>query len=148
MTEALYLAEICKKVTLVHRSERFRSEDIWIDKAREADNIEFVLNEEVEEIAGGLFMEKVILKSGKEIPADGIFVAIGSDADTKLVDHLDPKKDDEGCLVVDARQETSIKGLYAAGDVTTNSNKFKQTIMSAAEGCLTANSIHEDILKS
>ncbi len=148
MTEALYLAEICKKVTLVHRRDTFRSEDIWIDKAREADNIEFVLNEEVDEIAGGLFMEKVILKSGKEIPADGIFVAIGSDADTKLVDHLNPTKDDEGCLVVDARQETSIKGLYAAGDVTTNSNKFKQTIMSAAEGCLTANSIHEDILKS
>jgi len=148
MTEALYLAEICKKVTLVHRRDTFRSEDIWIDKAKETDNIEFVLNEEVDEIAGSMFMEKVILKSGKEIPADGIFVAIGSDADTKLVDHLDPKKDDEGCLIVDARQETSIKGLYAAWDVTTNSNKFKQTIMSAAEGCLTANSIHEDILKS
>ena len=148
MTEALYLAEICKKVTLVHRRDTFRSEDIWIDKAKEKDNIEFVLNEEVDEIAGSLFMEKVILKSGKEIPADGIFVAIGSDPDIKLVDHMNPKKDDDNCLIVDARQETSIKGLYAAGDVTTNSNKFKQTIMSAAEGCLTANSIHEDILKS
>ena len=51
MTEALYLAEICKKVTLVHRRDTFRSEDIWIDKAKAADNIEFVLNEEVEEIA-------------------------------------------------------------------------------------------------
>ena len=55
--------------------------------------------------------------------------------------------DDDGCLVVDKRQETSIKGLYAAGDVTTNSNKFKQTIMSAAEGCLAADSIHEDMLR-
>jgi thioredoxin reductase len=60
---------------------------------------------------------------------------------------MNPKKDDEGCLVVDARQETSIKGLFAAGDVTTNSNKFKQTIMSAAEGCLAADSIHEEILR-
>ena len=59
-----------------------------------------------------------------------------------------PEKDNEGCLVVDKRQKTSIDGLYAAGDVTTNSNKFKQTIMSAAEGCLAANSIHEDILRS
>jgi len=41
--------------------------------------------------------------------------------------------DNEGCLVVDARQQSSVPGLYAAGDVTTNSNKFKQTIMSAAE---------------
>jgi thioredoxin reductase len=60
---------------------------------------------------------------------------------------MNPEKDDEGCLVVDARQETSIKGLFAAGDVTTNSNKFKQTIMSAAEGCLAADSIHEEILR-
>jgi thioredoxin reductase len=60
---------------------------------------------------------------------------------------MNPKKDNEGCLVVDARQETSVKGLFAAGDVTTNSNKFKQTIMSAAEGCLAADSIHEEILR-
>jgi thioredoxin reductase len=46
---------------------------------------------------------------------------------------MDLEKDDEGCLVVDARQETTVKGLFAAGDVSTNSNKFKQTIMSAAE---------------
>jgi thioredoxin reductase len=60
---------------------------------------------------------------------------------------MNPEKDDEGCLVVDARQETTIPGLFAAGDVTTNSNKFKQTIMSAAEGCLAADSIHEEILR-
>jgi thioredoxin reductase (NADPH) len=80
-----------------------------------------------------MFVEEIKLKSGKSVKADGIFVAIGSDPDIKLVDHMHPKKDDENCLVVDARQETSIKGLYAAGDVSTNSNKFKQTIMSAAE---------------
>ena len=94
-----------------------------------------------------MFLEKVVLKSGKEIAADGFFVAIGSDPSTTLVEHLNPKMDDDRCLVVDKRQETSIKGLYAAGDVTTNSNKFKQTIMSAAEGCLAADSIHEDILR-
>lgn len=147
VTEALYLAELCKKVYLIHRRDTFRAETIWVEKAKENENIEFILNEEVESISGGMFMEKVTLKSGKELKADGIFVAIGSDPDTKLIDHLDPKKDEDGCLIVDKRQETSIKGLYAAGDVTTNSNKFKQTIMSAAEGCLAANSIHEDILR-
>lgn len=78
-------------------------------------------------------MEKVILKSGRELPAEGIFVAIGTHPNTEIVDGLAPQKDEEGCLVVDKRQQTSIAGLYAAGDVTTNSNKFKQTIMSAAE---------------
>ncbi|PZM83973.1 hypothetical protein DLH72_03005 [Candidatus Gracilibacteria bacterium] len=145
LTESLYLSEICKKVYIVHRSENFKAENIWIEQAKKKENIEFILNEEVEEIVGdALGMTGVNLKSGKELKADGIFVAIGSTPNTSLVDFLNPEKDDEGCLVVDKRQETSIKGLYAAGDVTTNSNKFKQTIMSAAEGCLAADSIHED----
>ncbi|MDD2871545.1 MAG: FAD-dependent oxidoreductase [Candidatus Gracilibacteria bacterium] len=148
VTEALYLAELCKKVYLVHRRDTFRAEDIWIEQAKKRDNIEFVLNEEVAEIVGdALGMTGVKLKSGKELKADGIFVAIGNIPNVGLVDHFNPEKDEEGCLVVDARQETSIKGLYAAGDVTTNSNKFRQTIMSAAEGCLAANSVHEDHLR-
>lgn len=147
LTEALYLAELTNKVYIVHRRDTFRAEDIWIEQAKKAANIEFVLNEEVEEIAWKFFVEEVKLKSGKILKADGIFVAVGSLPNTKPVDALNPKKDDEGCLIVDVRQETSIKWLYAAGDVTTNSNKFKQTIMSAAEWCLAADSIHEDILR-
>lgn len=147
LTEALYLSELCNKVYLVHRKDTFRAEDIWVEQAKKHENIEFVLNEEVDHLEGGLFLEKVILKSGKELAADGFFVAIGSDPSTSLVENMNPEMDDEGCLVVDKRQETSVKGLYAAGDVTTNSNKFKQTIMSAAEGCLAADSIHEDMLR-
>lgn len=147
LTEALYLSELCNKVYLVHRKDTFRAEDIWVEQAKKHENIEFVLNEEVDHLEGGLFLEKVVLKSGKELAADGFFVAIGSDPSTSLVANMNPEMDDEGCLVVDKRQETSVKGLYAAGDVTTNSNKFKQTIMSAAEGCLAADSIHEDMLR-
>lgn len=147
LTESLYLSEICKKVYLVHRRDTFRAEDVWVQQAKQRENIEFVLGEEVEEIAGGFLMEKVILKSGREIAADGIFVAVGSDPNVGLVDHLNLEKDSENCLVVDKRQETSLKGLYAAGDVTTNSNKFRQTIMSAAEWCLAADSIHHDMMQ-
>lgn len=148
LTEALYLAEICKKVYVVHRRDTFRAEDIWVEQAKKSENIEFVLNEEVDEISGKFFVEEIKLKSGKTLKADGIFVAVGSDPNTQLVANMDLQKDDEGCLVVDARQETTVKGLFAAGDVSTNSNKFKQTIMSAAEGCLAADSIHEDLLRS
>jgi thioredoxin reductase (NADPH) len=81
------------------------------------------------------------------LKSDGIFVAIGNDPDTKIIDNLNPEKDEEWCLLVDNRQETSVKWLYAAWDVTTNSNKFRQTIMSAAEGCLAANSVHEDMIR-
>ncbi|ATU05789.1 hypothetical protein BKN14_05150 [Candidatus Gracilibacteria bacterium HOT-871] len=148
VTESLYLSEICNKVYILNRSYVFKAENIWLEQAKKKENIEIILNEEVEEIVGDtLGMTGVKLKSGKELKAEGIFIAIGSLPNTSLVDALNPEKDDEGCLVVDKRQETSIKGLYAAGDVTTNSNKFKQTIMSAAEGCLAADSIHEDVLK-
>jgi len=148
VTEALYLADICNKVYLVHRRDTFRAENIWIDKAKANDKIDFVTNEEVEEITGdALGMTGVTLKSGKTLKADWIFVAVGTLPNVDLVDSFDLEKDDEGCLVVNARQETSLEWLYAAGDVTTNSNKFRQTVMSAAEGCLAANSIHEDLMK-
>ena len=147
LTEALYLSELCSKVYLVHRKDTFRAENIWVEQAQKKDNIEFVLNEEVEKVGGNIFLEEVTLKSGKVLKADGFFVAIGSDPSIDLVKDMNPEIDDENCLVVDKRQETSVKWLYAAGDVTTNSNKFKQTIMSAAEGCLAADSIHEDMLR-
>ncbi|RAL55827.1 hypothetical protein BLD25_03230 [Candidatus Gracilibacteria bacterium GN02-872] len=148
LTESIYLSEICKKVYLIHRRNEFRAENTWIEQAKKRENIEFILNDEVEEIVGDkLGMTGVKLKSGKEVKSDGIFVAVGTSPNTSLVDGLNPQKDEEGCLIVDKRQETSVKGLYAAGDVTTNSNKFKQTIMSAAEGCLAANSVHEDKMR-
>lgn len=146
LTEALYLSEIAKSVTIIHRRESFRAEEIWVRQAEKKENIHFIMSDEIEEIKGGLFVEEIILKSGKTVKADGVFVAVGTIPFTKIIDHLNPAKDEEGCLIVDKRQETSIKWLYAAGDVTTNSNKFRQTIMSAAEWCLAANSIHEDIL--
>jgi thioredoxin reductase (NADPH) len=88
LTEALYLAEIGRKVYIVHRKDTFRSEDVWIEQAKKHENIEFVMNEEVDHLEGEMFLEKVILKSGRIISADGFFVAIGSDPSTKLVSHL------------------------------------------------------------
>jgi thioredoxin reductase (NADPH) len=106
------------------------------------------MNTTVERVEGGMMgVTGLNLNSGETLPVDGIFVAIGSTPFTKIVDSMSPDKDADGTLIVDKRQETTVKGLYAAGDVTTNSNKFRQTIMSAAEGCLAANSVHEDFLK-
>lgn len=147
LTEALYLSDICNKVYLVHRRDTFRREEILIEQAQKKSNIEFVLNDEVEEIAWSFFVEEIRLKSKNVLKADWIFIAIWTNPNTDLVKNLNPEFDDEWYLVVDERQQTSIKWLYAAWDVTTNSNKFKQTIMSAREWCLAANSVHEDIIR-
>ena len=146
LTESLYMSDICEKVYIVHRKDTFRAEDIWVEKAKQKSNIEFVLSDEVVEIKWWLFVEEILLKSKKIIKADGIFIAIWSNPNTSLVDNFDLKKDDDWCLIVDSRQQTSMSWFYAAWDVTTNSNKFKQTIMSAAEWCLAANSVHEDLI--
>ncbi len=148
VTEALYLSDLCKKVYIVHRRDEFRAEDSWVEKMKEKENIELVLNEEVAEITwDALWMTWVTLKSWKTLKADWIFVAIWTIPNTSVVDNFDLKKDEEWCLVVDSKQETSVTWLFAAWDVTTNSNKFRQTIMSAAEWCLAANSVHEDSMK-
>jgi len=138
LTESIYLSEICKKVYLIHRRNEFRAENTWIEQAKKRENIEFILNDEVEEIVWDkLWMTWVKLKSWKEVKSDWIFVAVWTSPNTSLVDGLNPQKDEEWC----------VKWLYAAWDVTTNSNKFKQTIMSAAEWCLAANSVHEDKMR-
>lgn len=148
ITEALYLAEICKEVHILIRTDKIRAEDIWVEKAKKHANIVFHYFTEVAEIRWDMMgMKSILCKDGSSLDLDGIFIAVWNEPFTGLIDHLSPEKDNEGCLVVDKRQETNIRWLYAAWDVTTNSNKFRQTIMSAAEGCLAANSVHEDILR-
>lgn len=148
ITEALYLADLCKHVHILVRGDRSRAEDIWVEKANARENITFHYNTQVTEVQGDImWVQNILLNTGESLTVQWVFVAIGSTPFTRIVDTMNPDKDADGCLMVDKRQETSVKWLYAAWDVTTNSNKFRQTIMSAAEGCLAANSVHEDILR-
>ncbi len=147
ITEALYLSELCSHVHVLVRGDTLRAENIWVEQIKKRENVTLHFNKKVAEVRGEWNVEDVLFEDGGTLALNGIFVAVGSDPDTKLIDHLGPNKDTSGCIIVDKRQATSVPGLYAAGDVTTNSNKFKQTIMSAAEGCLAANSIHEDVLR-
>ncbi|EKE26736.1 MAG: hypothetical protein ACD_4C00172G0001 [uncultured bacterium (gcode 4)] len=147
LTEALYLAEICMKVHLVHRKSEFRAEKVLIDRIESHKNIEIILNDEVEEIKWNMFVEEILLKSWKVLKVDWIFVAVWNNPETKLFEPLWIELDESWYIKVDSRQKTSVEWIYAAWDITTNSNKFQQTLMSAAEWALAANSIHEDMLK-
>ncbi len=110
ITEALYLAEITKTVHILIRKDKARAEDIWIKKAEKVDNIVFHYQTEAEEVLGAVMgVNGLKLNTGEILAVDGIFVAIGSSPFTSIVDNLSPKKDNEGCLIVDERQETSVK---------------------------------------
>ncbi|MDD2516241.1 MAG: thioredoxin-disulfide reductase [Candidatus Gracilibacteria bacterium] len=142
ITEALYLAEICNKVHIVHRRDQFRAEEIRLEKAKNHEKIEMHLNNGVEEIKGNGFVEEIVLKNGEIIKAGGIFIAVGNEPDTSVFDSLNLEKDENGYIKTKPNQATSCPGIFAAGDISTGSNKFKQVIMAAAEGSLAADSVH------
>ncbi len=145
--EALYLANIASKVTLVHRRETFRAEKILIDKlyARVAEGkIELKLNASVNEVLGddkGVTGVRLQHNDGgtSELKVDGVFIAIGHTPNTALFEGQLALKD--GYLVVNGGREgnataTSIPGVFAAGDVA--DHVYRQAITSAGAGCMAA----------
>ncbi len=145
--EALYLANIASKVTLVHRRETFRAEKILQDKlqARVAEGkIVLALNAEVDEVLGdamGVTGVRLKHKDGgsAELKVDGLFVAIGHTPNTALFDGQLALKD--GYLVVNGGRDgnataTSMAGVFAAGDVA--DHVYRQAITSAGAGCMAA----------
>lgn len=132
-TEALYLAQLCKTVKILVRKDKAKAEEIWVKKVLEQPNMEIIYNTEVGEINGQFSIESITTKDGRTIPTQGIFVAVGSVPSVDLIRDLGVEVDEEGCIKIDQHQKSSHERIYAAGDVTNGSAKFRQTIMSAAE---------------
>jgi thioredoxin reductase (NADPH) len=149
LTEALYLSDICRTVHIVHRRDTFRAEAIWVEQIQSRSNVVFHMNRTLSSIDGDIRgVVGITFSNGESLDIAGVFVAIGNVPDTSLFDSFNLKTDNEGYIVVDSHQATSAVGVYAAWDISTWSAKFKQTIMSAAEGCLAAHAIHQDLLRS
>jgi thioredoxin reductase (NADPH) len=142
MEEAHFLTRYGIKVTLVHRRDEFRASQIMLDRVRNHEKVEIVTNAVVDEILGDQKVEGVRLRSTIdpdrtwEIKADGFFVAIGHDPNTKLfLDQLD--HDEAGYLVTKPDStETNIPGVFAAGDV--KDHTYRQAITAAGSGCMAA----------
>jgi thioredoxin reductase (NADPH) len=141
MEEASFLTRFGIKVTVVHRRDEFRASQIMFDRVKANPKIELITNAVVDEVLGTDKVEGVRLRStvtGEtwEIPAEGFFVAIGHDPNTKLfVDWLD--HDAAGYLVTKPDStETNIPGVFAAGDV--KDHTYRQAITAAGSGCMAA----------
>jgi len=146
-TEALYLAQLCKTVTILVRKDRAKAEDVWVKKVSEQSNMSVLYSTEVAQINGEFTIESVTTTDGRIIPTQGIFIAVGSIPSADLIKVLWVEVDEEWCVKIDNHQKSSHDRIYAAGDVTDGSGKFRQTIMSAAQGCLAAHAVHEAMLK-
>ena len=139
--EALFLTKFASRVHLVHRRDEFRASRIMVDRAQQNEKLDFVLNAVVDEIVGDVKVEALRLRStvtGEtwEVPADGLFVAIGHDPNTALfVDQLD--HDENGYLVTQPGSTlTNVPGVFAAGDV--QDHTYRQAITAAGSGCMAA----------
>jgi len=143
MEEATFLTKFASKVTLVHRRDEFRASPIMVDRATANEKVEILTPYVVEEVLdaeAGRVTAVVLRHTGtnetREIPADGVFVAIGHDPTTALfLDWLD--HDEAGYLVTKpGSTETNIDGVFAAGDV--QDHVYRQAVTAAGSGCMAA----------
>ena len=139
--EALFLTKFATRVHLVHRRGEFRASKIMIDRAEQNEKLDFVLNAVVEEVIGdvnvqGLKLRNTVTGDVWEVPADGLFVAIGHDPNTALVTGQ-LEHDQGGYLITKpGTTETNIPGVFAAGDV--QDHTYRQAITAAGSGCMAA----------
>jgi thioredoxin reductase (NADPH) len=142
MEEASFLTKFATKVTVVHRRGDFRASQIMLDRARANPKIDWITSSVVEEVVGGETGQVISVRIRnletdelRELPAQGIFVAIGHDPNTKLfVDQLD--HDEAGYLVTHEGTATNIDGVFAAGDVV--DHVYRQAVTAAGMGCMAA----------
>ena len=140
MEEATFLANITNSVTVVHRRDALRASKIMQERATGNPKIHFVWDSTVKEITGD---DKVTgvqlhnLKSGKDshVNAEGVFVAIGYEPNTGFLKGK-VELDSQGYVVTRKDTETSVPGVFAAGDV--RDHKYRQAVTAAADGCMAA----------
>ena len=141
MEEATFLTKFASKVYVIHRRDELRASKIMQDRAFKNDKIEFIWNAEVADILGdeavtGLVLKDTVDGSTRELPLDGIFVAIGYDPRTHLV-HGKLELTPEGTVWVDGRSSrTSVPGVFAAGDVIDPT--YRQAVTAAGSGTVAA----------
>lgn len=144
--ESIYLAKICSKVTLIHRRNEFRASPITLQRAKNEPKIEFLTPYGIDEICGdnsgvtGLKLKNLQDSSTKEINIDGIFVLIGYNVNNSVLIQEDGTAlcdiNESGQAIVNLKMETSIPGLFAAGDLRKDAPK--QVVCAAADGATAA----------
>ncbi|MDQ6986450.1 MAG: thioredoxin-disulfide reductase [Mariprofundaceae bacterium] len=140
--EAIYLANLCSKVTVVHRRDELRAEKIMQDRLLGTENVKVAWNSVLDEIVGdgsgvtGVRLKSTLDDTTKEIAVHGVFIAIGHKPNTDFVgDQLE--KDAAGYLITRGKSTmTSLDGVFAAGDVA--DPVYRQAVTSAGEGCKAA----------
>lgn len=133
---ALMLADYAKKVYIIYRKQKIRSDPISVEAVEKNKKITIINNSNVIKINGKGFVESVDLDTGKNLKLDGLFIEIGVVPLVTLVKDFGVKRDGN-FIDVDSEQKTNVEGVFAAGDVT-NATKLKQIVTAASQGAIAA----------
>lgn len=135
LEEALYLSEICKKVYIIHRRDTLRGDKILVDRILTRENIEIIYNAEIKEFNGNdgklESLDLNVKDKIENLKVKACFIFIGYEPATKFLKNLDIL-DETGYIIVDERNETAIKGIYAAGDII--KKEAYQIVTAASDG--------------
>ncbi len=135
--DALFLAQFCTKVYLIHRRDAFRADQVTVNKVRENSKISLVLNSVVEELLGDEAVSGVRIKNVKtnetsELACQGVFVAVGAVPQTDFLKNSLVGLADNGLVLADDRTHTTLEGVFAAGDCA--DKYYRQAVIAAGSG--------------
>jgi thioredoxin reductase (NADPH) len=144
---ALYLADICEKVTIVYRKDEIRCEPISLEKIKRTKNIEIIYQANPIEVIGeGVVKELKIDQDGveKTLDVSGVFIEVGATPAVEVLKELDLKME-KNYIVTGKDCKTNVEGVFAAGDVTNSA--MRQMVTAAAEGSVAAKGAHEFLME-
>ena len=148
-TAAIHLSEFANTVELLYKEGTKCYEPAWEQEIAKSGKISVDSFEKIDELLGqeklsGLTYEKVGGEK-KELGIQGVFIEIGSVPGVVVAQELGVATDEQGYIIVAQDQSTNVENVYAAGDVTTGSNKFRQIITAVAEGSVATGSIYKKL---
>lgn len=150
LTAALYLSKVAQKVYLLVRNEEFNGELVWVDQVKDSKNIEIFYNSSIKALGGESSLEFLEIEKDSELinlSLNGLFVEIGTEPEYLLTSQLGLELE-KSYIKVDSEQRTSLDGVWAAGDISSNSAFFRQVITACSEGAVAAYSIFSDLQKN
>lgn len=133
LEDALFLKNICKKVYIVHRRDKFRAIKSLCDMAGKAENIEIVYSANIKEICGDTAVKYIKTEKGT-IETDAVFIAVGNEPQSDICP--DSIKNKNGYIVTDENMQTSIKGIFCCGDL--REKLLRQIVTACADGAAAA----------
>jgi thioredoxin reductase (NADPH) len=149
VTYALLLQDVGSQATLIHRRDQLRAAEVWQKRILKS-KVNIIWDSVVNEIKGDQTVKSIVVmnkktKEKKEIPMDGVFIAIGTIPTSEIAKNIGVKLNEWGFIEVDKEQKTNVKGVFAAGDCCDNPSK--KIVTAAGDGAIAADSAYDYLKK-